>query len=128
MISSTLILFIENINADVAVKIYNKVSKRTNVKKVVMQGSIWGGLMCTNQINTLNKTMKEKETLSYKYRNDPDIGIGVLGMADDTRAVSECGVTSVEKNSVVSSFMKTHKLRKHDEKKCCITCGKCENF
>ena len=73
MISSTLILFIENINADVAVKIYNKVSKRTNVKKVVMQGSIWGGLMCTNQINTLNKTMKEKETLSYKYRNDPDI-------------------------------------------------------
>ena len=62
------LLFIENRNADVEVKINNKVSKRMNVKNVVMQGSVWGGLMCTNQMDILNKTMKEKE-----YFNTPPL-------------------------------------------------------
>ena len=49
-----------------------------------MQGSVWGGLKCTTQMDTLNKYMKSKEELTYKYRGDPTIPIGVLGMVDDT--------------------------------------------
>ena len=69
---------------------------------MVMQGSVWGGLKCTSQMDTLNKIMKNKESLEYKYRNDPNITIGVIGLIDETLAVAECGASSVEKNSVVN--------------------------
>ena len=35
--------------------------------------------------------MKSKDSLMYKYRGDPSIAVGVLGMVDDTLGVSECG-------------------------------------
>ena len=38
------LLYIENKNAQIAVKIFNRLSGRINVKDVVMQGSIWGSL------------------------------------------------------------------------------------
>ena len=110
------LLFIENKTADIAVKINNKVSRRIPVKNVVMQGSVWGGLKCTTQMDTLNKHMLSREELTYKFRGDPTIPIGVLGMVDDTLAIAECGVKSVEKNAVVNSFMETHKLRMHKDK------------
>ena len=53
--------------------------------------------------------MKKKDSLSYKYRGDPNITVGVLGMVDDTLGVSECGVTSVEKNALINSFVETHR-------------------
>ena len=110
------LLYIENKTADIAVKINNKVSRRIPVKNVVMQGSVWGGLKCTTQMDTLNKHMLSKDELTYKFRGDPTIPIGVLGMVDDTLAIAECGVKSVEKNAVVNSFMETHRLRMHKDK------------
>ena len=104
-------------------------STRFPVQKVVMQGSVWGGLKCTSQLDTLNKIMKKKDSLLYKYRGDANITVGVLGMVDDTLGVSECGVTSVEKNSVINSFVETPRLRMHEDKSCVIHVGnvkKCE--
>ena len=89
------LLYIENKHANIAVKVDNKVSTRFPVKNVVMQGSVWGGLKFTSQLDTLNKIMKSKDTLLYKYRGDPTITIGVLGIVDDTLGVSECGVNAV---------------------------------
>ena len=123
------LLYIENQVANVAVKVNDKMSTRFPVQKVVMQGSVWGGLKCTSQLDTLNKIMKKKDSLLYKYRGDPNITVGVLGMVDDTLGVSECGVTSVEKNAVINSFVETHKLRMHEDKSCVIHVGnvkKCE--
>ena len=61
------LLYIENKNAQIAVKINNKLSTIISVKDVVMQGSVWVSL----------------------YRGDTNIPIGVLGMVDDILAVSE---------------------------------------
>ena len=121
------LLFIENKVANVAVKVNDKVSTRFPVQKVVMQGSVWGGLKCTSQMDTLNKIMKKKDSLLYKYRGDSNITVGVLGMVDDTIGVSECGVTSVEKNSVINSFVETHRLRMHEYKSCVIYVGNVKN-
>ena len=110
------LLYIENKTADIAVKINNKVFRRIPVKNVVMQGSVWGGLKCKTQMDTLSKHMLSKDELTYKFRGDPTIPIGVLGMVDDTLAIAECGVKSVEKNAVVNSFMETHRLRMHKDK------------
>ena len=52
----------------------------------------------------------------YKYNNDPEIKIGVLGMVDDTLAVSECGISSVLKNSIINSCVETQRLRFSEDK------------
>ena len=91
------LLYIENKHENVAVKVNDKVSRRFPVNNVVMQGSVWGGLKCTSQMDTLNKIMNTKGTLLYKYRGDPSITVGVLGMVDDTLGVSECGKKFIDK-------------------------------
>ena len=42
------LLFIENDKANNGVKVNYILSKRFAVRKVVMQGSVWGGIKCTN--------------------------------------------------------------------------------
>ena len=53
------LLYIENENADIAVKVNNVLTDRFIVNKVVMQGSVWGGLKCTSSMDKLNKIMKK---------------------------------------------------------------------
>ena len=50
------LLYIENRNAQIAVKVNNKLSMRINVKDVIMQGSVWSSLKCTTSMDRLNKT------------------------------------------------------------------------
>ena len=47
------LLYIENKNAQIAVKINNKLSTRISVKDVVMQGSVWESLKCTSTMEKL---------------------------------------------------------------------------
>jgi Pyruvate/2-oxoacid:ferredoxin oxidoreductase gamma subunit len=110
------LLYIENKNAQIAVKINGKTSRRVNVRNVIMQGSVWGSLKCTTQMDKLNKICKEKNSLQYHYKRDTNITIGVLGMVDDTLVPAECGVKYVEKNSVVNSFIESHRLKLHEDK------------
>ena len=110
------LLYIENENADIAVKVNNVLTDRFMVNKVVMQGSVWGGLKCTSLMDKLNKIMKKDETLMYRYRGDPNIGIGVLGMIDDNVGISECGTDSVVKNAIINSFVETQRLEMHTDK------------
>ena len=49
-------------------------------------------------------------------------------MVDDTLAISECGVRSVEKNEVKNSFMETHRLKIHKEKSVVIHVSKTKKF
>ena len=71
------LLYIENNNAQIVVKVNGKLSARINVRDVVMQGSIWGSLKCTSSMDRLNKITKSDESLQYLYKGDPTIPIGV---------------------------------------------------
>jgi hypothetical protein len=110
------LLYIENKNAQIAVKVNGKLSSRINVSDVVMQGSIWGSLKCTSSMDRLNKITQSDISLQYLYKGDPTIPVGVLGMVDDTLAVAECGQNSIKKNSVINSFIETHRLQLSAEK------------
>ena len=88
-----------------------------------MQGSVWGGLKCTSQNDKLNKIMKASDSLCYKYRNDPNIKIGVLGFVDDTLGISECGDAAIVKNATINSFVETHRQTMHDTKSVVIHVG-----
>ena len=64
------LLYIENRNAQIAIKVNNKLSTQINVKDVIMQGSVWGSLKCTTTLDTGNKLTLEDQTLHYKYKGD----------------------------------------------------------
>ena len=124
-------LYIENQNAQIAVKVNNQLTMRINVKDVVMQGSVWGSLKCTTNMDKLNKLTLTVKQLQYKYKGDPNIPIGVLGMVDDTLGVSNCGNDSIKKNAIINSFVETQRQELSHEKsvvvhisrkKCTVPC------
>ena len=118
------LLYLENKKAQIAVKIDNKLSTRILLRDVVMQGSVWGTLKCTTTIDKLNKIAMQDESLQYKYKGDPTIPIGVLGMVDDTLGVSKCGKDAIRKNAVLNSFAETQRLTLSKEKVLCYMWGK----
>ena len=118
------LLYIENNNANIAIKVNNKLSMRINVKDVIMQGSVWSSLKCTTSMDMLNKTALADTSLQYKYKGDESIPIGVMGFVDDTLGVSECGNAAIRKNAVINSFMETQRLTLSKEKSVVVHIGK----
>ena len=78
------LLYIENKNASIAVKVNNKLSMRISVKDVIMQGSVWSSLKCTTSMDRLNKTALADEAFKYCYKGDPEVPIGILGFIDES--------------------------------------------
>ena len=125
------LLYIENQEAQISVKVNNRLTMRVSVRDIVMQGSVWGSLKCTTSMDRLNKLALSDESLQYKYKGDPNIPIGVLGFVDDTLGISECGINSIRKNSVINSFIETQRQELSKEKsftvhisrkKCTVPC------
>ena len=56
------LLFLENQNANIAVKTPHGISKRICIKNVVMQGTVWGSLFCTTSMDKLGKIAYENKT------------------------------------------------------------------
>ena len=74
------LLYIENKNAQIAVKVNNKLSMRISVKYVIMQGSVWSSLKCTTSMDRLNKTAMTEKTYNIiikKIQTSP-LGFWVL--------------------------------------------------
>ena len=117
------LLYQENMQAKVAVKVNGRTSTRVAVHNVEMQGSVWGSLKCTASMDTLNRIILEHKELTYKYRSDPNIEIGVLGMVDDNLCISKCGVTSIQKNAIINSFIETQRLTLSSSKSVVINVG-----
>ena len=114
----------ENVKAKIAVKVNGGISRRVVVNNVEMQGSVWASLKCTTSMDTLNKTILEQDHLTYKYRGDPNIKIGVMGMVDDNLSISNCGMSTVQKNAVINSFIETQRLTLSKSKSVVIHVGK----
>jgi hypothetical protein len=115
------LLYLENQNSKVAIKINNNLTQRMDVSKVELQGSVWGSLKCTTAMDQLNKIILPQNELTYKYKGDPNIQIGVMGMVDDNLAITKCGLSSIMKNSVINSFFEAQRLTLSNGKKCCPT-------
>ena len=118
------LLYIENKNAKIAVKVNNQLTMRLSVKDVVMQGSVWASLKCTTNMDKLNKITSSDSQLQYKYKGDSSIPIGVLGFVDDTLGVSECGKESIKKNSFINSFIETQRQELSKEKSVVVHIGR----
>ena len=99
------LMYLENKNVQIAIKVNNKLTRRINVQNVKIQGTVWSSLKCTSMLDQLSKIVMSKEELQYHYKGDKNIPIGVRCMVDDTLGISKCGNTSVGLNSVIISFI-----------------------
>ena len=83
-------------------------TERTDLDKVVMQGSVPGGLICSNQISKIcNKLYKEGNY--YMYREQ--IAIPALAMVDDIMEVVECNTAEgLACNIKTDAFIQRKKL------------------
>ena len=83
-------------------------SERVELRNLVMQGSIPGGLFCSNQLSKLcNKLFDEGEV--YMYRGQ--VPIPPLAMVDDVVAVNECKSTeALSSNIKTDTFIQRKKL------------------
>ena len=116
-------MFLENVNAQIAIKVNNKLTRRINVQNVEMQGTVWSSLKCTSSMDRLNKTVLSNSDLQYYYKGDMNIPIGVRGMVDDTLGISKCGTNAVKLNSTINSFIEAQRQALSEEKSVVIHVG-----
>ena len=83
-------------------------SSRVELGKVVMQGSVPGGMICSNQISKLcTKLYNEGDVYMY----DDKIPIPALAMVDDIASIAECNSTqSLTTNIKTDTFIQRKKL------------------
>ena len=84
----------------VKVVIRTPVGKTTSadIHDVIIQGDVFGGMLCSKQVDTFaNECVKENKYL-YNYKNE--VPIPPLTMVDDVLCISECGF----KTAMVNSF------------------------
>ena len=75
-------------------------------------------------MDTLNQIILPQDHLTYQYKGDKSVGIGVLGMVDDTLAIARCGVSSIQKNAAINSFFDTQRLTLSASKSVVLHIGK----
>ena len=109
------LLFLENANAKVAIKSNGKLSTRVNIREIIMQGSVWGGICCVVLMDKLGKIAYRNPDLLYYYKNL--VGTPPLQMVDDVMAIQTCSDKSLMINKTINMFMDLEKLSL-SKKKC----------
>ena len=102
------ILHEETLNAKIAIKTAFGISERIDIQNIIMQGSVFGSLICTAVIDKLAKIFYSDQDLLYKYNDEVEVPI--LGMVDDVVSVNECSTRSVKSNTTINTFIEMNKL------------------
>ena len=117
-------------NAYIAIKTATGLTDRESITNLIMQGTVFGSLICTTVMDKLAKIFYNDKALLYKYNNT--VNVPILGMVDDVLCVARCLSEAVKCNATINSFMELNKL-KLAEKKCSKIhigkkCDKCPEY
>ena len=119
------LLFLENANAEIAVKTPGGISKRKSISNIIMQGSVWGSLCCVVLMDKLAKQVYADPKLLYYYKGI--VEVPTLQMVDDILSVQKCSPQSLQQNTAVNTFMDLEKLQLNEQKCHKIHVGKNKN-
>ena len=108
------LLYLENQHARIAVKTPEGKSDRVSISNIIMQGTVWGSLMCTTSMDKLGQLVYKNKDLIYKYKGV--VGTPCLGMVDDILCVQKCSKDTVKMNAVVNAFIEGKKLNLSSKK------------
>ena len=104
------LLYLENENAQVAIKnSEGEMSKRVDIQKIEMQGTVWASLKCTAQQDKLGQKAYQNDKPMYIYKDS--VSIPPMGYVDDVITISKCGNDAVEANAIVNAFTESKKLQ-----------------
>ena len=101
-------LFKINQDAQIAIKTPLGLTERQNIDNVIMQGTVWGSLLCTSTVDKLAEIAYSDQTLFYKHKGV--VAVPPLETDDDILTVKKCGVASETINSEVNAFSSQKKL------------------
>ena len=59
------LLHFENLNTEVAIKVSSGITKRFTISDAIMQGTVWGSLMCTSNMDGLAKDSYDQPQYMY---------------------------------------------------------------
>ena len=101
------LLFLENRNAQVAIKTSGGITERVSMTDIIMQGSVWGSLCCVAVLDKLGKHAYANKELLYYYKGL--VGCPPLQMVDDVLSVQTCA-KSQHVYTVINTFIDLEKL------------------
>ena len=81
------LLYNANTLVNVAVKTPVGKTKSGIIRNAIIQGDVFGPLLCSKQVDTLGQECLEEKKYTYQYKGEVDIP--PLGMVDDLLCVSE---------------------------------------
>ena len=106
----------------IAIKTATGITSRENIQNIIMQGSVFGSLICTTVMDKLAKIFYKDSSLTYKYKGE--VEVPVLGMVDDVLSVTKCSNTVITTTATINSFMELNKLKLAAKKCAKIHIGK----
>ena len=108
------LLYLENQNANIAIKTQEGKSNRKSITNVIMQGTVWASLMCTATMDKLGKLIYKDHKMTYKYKGK--VETPCLGMVDDILCIQKCATSTAKINAVVNAFIENKKLKLSQQK------------
>ena len=100
-----------NTNSIVNVAIKTPVGRTTRepITRAIIQGDVFGPLLCSKQVDTIGQECLDENKYIYKYRKEVDIP--PLGMVDDLLCVSACGFQTSQMNTYINFKTNIKKLQ-----------------
>ena len=84
------LLFKENVNAKVSVKVASGITRPMTISNVIVQGTVWASLFCISTLDNLGKLLYTMPDQMYQYKGVP---VPPLGMIDDIITVTNVDQT-----------------------------------
>ena len=82
------LIYEETKNAKIAIKTSAGKTGEIDIENTIMQGTVFGSIICTSVIDKLAKIFYQDKVILYKYKGE--VEVPVLGMVDDVLAVNKC--------------------------------------
>ena len=103
------LVYLVNRKNKVAVKNPFGLTDRVEINDVILQGSCWGPMEGSVQIDMIGKECVNKDINMYMYKDL--VKIMPLSMVDDILTISRCGFPSVASNSFINTKIEMMKLK-----------------
>ena len=97
-----------NKTCQIAVKTPVGISERFVMEEIEMQGSVFGPMKCSVQIDTLGRDCYRDREGLFLYKNM--VFVPPLGMIDDVGSFAKCGVDSLKTNAIINAKIESKKL------------------
>lgn len=93
------LIYKANNKISMAVNTPSGITQRQEISDTVLQGDTFGCLLASVQVDTIGK---ECSQAGYGYNYMEELPVGILGLVDDTIAVTEAGYKATEMNTFMN--------------------------